>query len=210
MVASFERQPGGHHRGDEEQVGADEARSRRPGGAEAAGPARDSGAVRGRPSIAAVSAPGGAGFSAAYDPLVPSLFTRIIDGELPGTFVWRDERCVAFLSINPVRDGHVLVVPRAEVDHWVDLEPELTRHLITVAQVIARAQQQAFTQERIGLLIAGLEVPHTHLHLIPMASESDLHLANAKASVSPEELERNASAIRAALVEQGAAGVSRE
>jgi histidine triad (HIT) family protein len=139
---------------------------------------------------------------------VATVFTRILDGELPGTFVWRDDQCAAFLSINPVRPGHVLVVPRAEVDHWVDLEPELARHLMTVAQVVARAQQQAFDQPRVGLLIAGLEVPHTHLHLIPMSSEADLHLANAQASVSPEELERSASAIRAALVEQGADGVS--
>lgn len=137
-----------------------------------------------------------------------TVFTRILDGELPGTFVWRDERCAGFLSINPVRPGHVLVVPRAEVDHWVDLEPELARHLMTVAQVVARAQQRAFAQPRVGLLIAGLEVPHAHLHLIPMSSEADLHLANAKTSVSPEELARNAAAIRAALVEQGADGVS--
>jgi diadenosine tetraphosphate (Ap4A) HIT family hydrolase len=139
---------------------------------------------------------------------VASVFTRIMDGELPGTFVWRDERCAGFLSINPVQAGHVLLVPRAEVDHWVDLEPELARHLMTVAQIVGRAQQHAFARPRVGLLIAGLEVPHTHLHLIPMSSEADLHLANAKASVSPEELEHNAAAIRAALVAQGADGVS--
>jgi histidine triad (HIT) family protein len=139
---------------------------------------------------------------------VATLFTRIIDGELPGTFVWRDERCVAFLSINPVRPGHALVVPRAEVDHWIDLEPDLARHLMTVAQTIARAQQRAFQPTRVGLLIAGLEVPHTHLHLIPMGSEADLHLSNAAASVPAEDLERNAAALRDALRADGAAGVS--
>ena len=137
-----------------------------------------------------------------------SVFTRILNGELPGTFVWRDERCAAFLSINPVQPGHTLVVPVAEVDQWVDLEPELARHLMTVCQVVARAQQRALARPRVGLLIAGLEVPHAHLHLIPMASEADLHLANARSSVSPEELERHAAAIRAALVEQGVDGVS--
>jgi histidine triad (HIT) family protein len=139
---------------------------------------------------------------------VATLFTRIIDGELPGTFVWRDEHCVSFLSINPVRPGHALVVPRAEVDHWIDLPPDLARHLMTVAQTIARGQQQAFRPSRVGLLIAGMEVPHTHLHLIPIGSEADLHLSNAAASVSPEDLETNAATLRAALRAAGASGVS--
>jgi len=139
---------------------------------------------------------------------VATVFSRILDGELPGVFVWRDDRCAGFLSINPVQPGHTLVVPRAEVDHWVDLEPDLARHLMTVAQVIARAQVQACARPRVGLLIAGLEVPHTHLHLIPMGREADLHLSNARASVPPEELEEQAAAIRAALVDQGATGVS--
>lgn len=137
-----------------------------------------------------------------------SLFTRIIDGELPGTFVWRDEQCVSFLSINPVRPGHALVVPRAEVDHWIDLPPDLARHLMTVSQTIARAQQQAFRPTRVGLLIAGMEVPHTHLHLIPIGSEADLHLSNAAGSVPPDELAANAATLRAALRADGATGVS--
>ena len=139
---------------------------------------------------------------------MPSVFTRIIDGELPGVFVWRDERCVTFLSINPVRPGHALVVPRAEVDHWIDLDDELAHHLLTVAQAVGRAQQEAFRPARIGLLIAGMEVPHTHLHLIPIRGEADLHLSNAATSVSAEDLEANAAAIRAALRAQGASGVA--
>ncbi|HEV2310379.1 MAG TPA: HIT family protein [Acidimicrobiia bacterium] len=137
-----------------------------------------------------------------------TLFTRIIDGELPGTFVWRDNLCVAFLSINPLRPGHTLVVPRAEVDHWIDLPPDAARHLMTVSRTIGRAQQQAFQPARIGLLIAGMEVPHTHLHLIPIRGESDLHLSNAARSVDPDDLERNAAAIRAALRDEGAEGVA--
>lgn len=137
-----------------------------------------------------------------------SVFTRIIAGELPGTFVWRDDECVAFLSINPVRSGHTLVVPRAEVDHWIDLEPPLALHLMGVSQEIGRAQQAALHPTRVGLLIAGLEVPHTHLHLIPMRSEADLHLSNASSSVTQEELEANAGAIRDELRRRGAAGVA--
>ena len=139
---------------------------------------------------------------------MPSVFTRIIDGELPGAFVWRDPQCVGILSINPVRPGHTLVVPRVEVHHWIDLEAPLAAHLMTVAQAIGRAQQRAFSPERVGLLIAGLEVPHTHLHVMPIvAGESDLHLDRA-GTATPEELATNAGKIRAALHTDGAAGVS--
>jgi histidine triad (HIT) family protein len=139
---------------------------------------------------------------------VATVFTRIIDGELPGTFVWRDDRCVSFLSINPLRPGHALIVPRDEVDHWIDLEPDLARHLMTVAQTVARAQQRAFQPSRVGLIIAGMEVPHTHLHVIPIDSEADLQFANAARSVPPDELAATAAALRAALRADGAAGVS--
>jgi histidine triad (HIT) family protein len=132
---------------------------------------------------------------------VPTIFTRIIDGELPGRFVLRDDRCVAFLSIAPLRRGHTLVVPVAEVDHWIDLEPELAAHLMTVAQRIGRAQERAFSPARVGLIIAGMEVPHTHLHVIPIDAESDLHFANARA-LPDEEMDAAAAAIVAAL-EQG-------
>lgn len=138
---------------------------------------------------------------------MPTLFTRIIEGELPGTFVWRDERAVAFLSINPVRPGHTLVVPIEEVDHWIDLEPALAAHLTDVSQTIAKAIDAAFSPVKVGLLIAGLEVPHTHLHLIPITSERDLHLSEA-GSAAPEELGDAAAAIRTALREQGASGVA--
>jgi diadenosine tetraphosphate (Ap4A) HIT family hydrolase len=139
---------------------------------------------------------------------MPSVFTRIIDGELPGAFVWRDPQCVGILSINPVRPGHTLVVPRVEIDHWIDLEPPLVAHLMTVAQAIGRAQQRAYSPQRIGLLIAGLEVPHTHLHVMPIVSdESDLHLDRAT-TATPEELATNATKIRAALRADGADGVS--
>jgi diadenosine tetraphosphate (Ap4A) HIT family hydrolase len=129
---------------------------------------------------------------------VPSIFTRIIDGELPGHFVWRDDECVAFLSIAPLREGHALVVPRLEVDHWLDLPPELVAHLMVVAQRIGRAQQAAFNPARVGMIIAGMEVPHTHLHVIPIDREADLNFANAR-SAGADELAATAEQLVAAL-----------
>lgn len=137
-----------------------------------------------------------------------TIFTRIIDGQIPGTFVWKDERCVAFMSINPIAPGHTLVVPRDEVDHWIDCTPELSEHLYRVSHVIGRAQQAAFPCERVGLIVAGFEVPHTHIHVIPTRSMSDLSFANAAASVSREDLESWAAAIRKELRALGRAEVS--
>jgi histidine triad (HIT) family protein len=139
---------------------------------------------------------------------MPTIFTRIIDGELPGHFVWRDERCVAFLSINPLKPGHTLVVPRAEVDHWIDLDPPLASHLMAVAQEIARAQQRAFAPERIGLMIAGLEVPHVHLHVVPIDGVHDLDFGNAARDPDPAALAAAAVTLRTALRDLGATGVA--
>jgi len=130
---------------------------------------------------------------------MPTLFTRIIDGEIPGTFVWQDEQCVAFLSINPLAPGHTLVVPRREVDHWIDLPPNLARHLLDVAQTIGQAQMSAFDCERIGLIIAGYEIPHTHLHVFPSTNMAQFNFARAAPSVTQEELDDAAGRLRAAL-----------
>jgi histidine triad (HIT) family protein len=138
---------------------------------------------------------------------MPTIFTKIIDGELPGTFVWRDDVCVAFLSIAPIRTGHALVVPRAEVDHWIDLDPDVNAHMMRVAQEIAVAQQAAFSPLRVGLIIAGLEVPHTHVHVIPIDGMQDMDFGNAS-ETSPADLETAAAAIRAELRTAGASGVS--
>lgn len=124
-----------------------------------------------------------------------TIFTRIIAGEIPGTFVHRDDRCVAFMSINPLAPGHTLVVPIEEVEHWVDMSAELSSHIFAVAHRIARAQQQAFACERVGMIIAGYEVPHTHLHLIPTNSMSQFDFANAARTVSRDDLEAAAAAI---------------
>lgn len=127
-----------------------------------------------------------------------TLFTRIIDGEIPGTFVWRDDRCVVFLSIGPIRTGHALVVPRAEVDHWIDLDPADVAHLLTVSQVIGQAQMAAFEPERIGVIIAGMEVPHTHVHVVPITTEADLDFARAGMATTAD-LAAAAEPLRAAL-----------
>lgn len=128
-----------------------------------------------------------------------TIFTRIIQGEIPGTFVWRDDRCVAFMSINPLRRGHTLVVSIDEIDHWIDCPEDLLNHLFGVAQRIARAQQAAFQPTKVGLMIAGVEVPHLHLHVVPIDGVHDLDFSNAAASAEPEELEEAAAAIRAEL-----------
>jgi histidine triad (HIT) family protein len=132
-----------------------------------------------------------------------TLFTRIIDGEIPGRFVWRDDRCVAFLTIAPIADGHALVVPRAEVDHWVDLDDETAAHLMVVARRIGAAQVAAFSPARIGMIIAGLEVPHTHLHVIPIESEADLDFGKADGSTPGDRLDDAADRLRAALRDAG-------
>jgi histidine triad (HIT) family protein len=130
---------------------------------------------------------------------VTTVFTRIIEGELPGTFVWRDDRCVAFMSINPLAPGHVLVVPIEEVDHWVDASPDLAAHLFGVTHRIADAQRRAFDCERVGVIIAGYEVPHMHIHSIPTNTMSQLSFANAAAAVDPADLRAWAAAITAEL-----------
>lgn len=128
-----------------------------------------------------------------------SVFTKIIDGELPGRFVHRDERCVAFLSIAPLQPGHTLVVPIEEIDHWVDAPPELNAHLMTVAQRVAVAQQEVFSPVKVGMMIAGLEVPHLHIHVVPIRGVHDLDFANADANPDPAALDDAAQRLRAAL-----------
>ena len=132
-----------------------------------------------------------------------SIFTRIIAGEIPGRLVWDDDRCVVMVDIRPLHQGHCLVIPKAEVDHWVDLDVETATHLMEVAQQVGRAQQRAFSCQRIGLLIAGFEVPHTHLHVVPLDDMSNLDFANADPSIDGVELDRVAERLRQQLVDDG-------
>ena len=128
-----------------------------------------------------------------------SIFTKIIAGDLPGHFIYRDDRAVVFLSINPIKPGHALVVPTAEVSHWVDLDSDTNAHLMKVAHKVAKAQMKHFQPERIGMIIAGFEVPHTHLHLVPINNESELSFAHAARTVDHGELAKIAEALTALL-----------
>ena len=132
-----------------------------------------------------------------------TIFTKIIEGEIPGRFVWKDEHCVAFLDIMPLSEGHLLLVPRAEVDRWPDLPAELAAHLFAVAHKISGALDQAFDKDRVALMIAGFDVPHTHIHLFPVDSMADDDPANAKKDATAEELDAAAEKVRAALRECG-------
>ena len=120
------------------------------------------------------------------------IFCKIIEGQIPGTFVYRDSLCVAFLSINPLADGHVLVVPIEEIDHWIDMSPELSAHMFSVSHRISLAISKAFPCARVGLIIAGYEINHCHIHLIPTNTMNELNFANAAANVERNVLEAQA------------------
>ena len=128
-----------------------------------------------------------------------SVFSKIIAGELPGRFVWADETVVAFLTIAPVAMGHTLVVPRAEVDNWQDIDPALFAHCSEVAQYLGKAVVSAFDAPRAGLLIAGFEVDHVHLHVFPAADMSGFDLALANPDQDPAAMDAAAVKIRGAL-----------
>lgn len=128
-----------------------------------------------------------------------SVFSKIISGELPGRFVWKDPEVVAFLTIAPVAAGHTLVVPRREIDRWTDLEPELLTHLNEVAQAVGQAVLKGFDAVRAGYLIAGFEVPHTHIHVFPANDMSGFDLSLANPDAPAEESDAAAETIRREL-----------
>jgi len=129
---------------------------------------------------------------------VASVFSLIMSGKIPGNFIYEDEQAVAILTIQPIRAGHVLVIPRLEIDQWSDLPEELMAHLTIVSHKIAKAMKAIFPCKRIGMMIAGLEVPHTHIHLVPMDSMNDLNFAFAK-NMEDALLKQIAENIRAEL-----------
>ncbi|PKY71306.1 HIT family protein [Brevibacterium ravenspurgense] len=128
-----------------------------------------------------------------------SIFTKILDGDIPGTFVYEDDRCAAFMDITPMTDGHVLVIPREEIDHWLDMPEELTSHLMAVAQKIGKAQKKTFSCERVGVMIQGFEVAHVHIHVWPTNSIDDFRLDNKHGSTEAEDIAEAAEKIKAAL-----------
>ena len=139
---------------------------------------------------------------------MPTIFTQIIEGKLPARFVWKDDVCVVFLSNRPLRPGHSLVVPRAEVDHWIDLDPDSLTHLVETSQAIGRAQMAGFKPERIGMMLAGLEVPHCHFHVVPIRGLHDLDFGNQDPNPDPAMMDEAAETIRHELRNLGYSQVS--
>ena len=139
-----------------------------------------------------------------------TVFSKVIAGDLPGRFVYRDETVAAFLTIEPVAYGHTLVVPIEEVDKWTDADPALWAHLNEVAQYVGKAIVDNFDAPRAGYLIAGFEVPHAHIHVFPAADMSGYNLANALGMDETDDAEMDAAAekIRSGLRDQGVQDVT--
>ncbi|WP_068399317.1 HIT family protein [Kribbia dieselivorans] len=132
-----------------------------------------------------------------------SVFSKIIAGELPGRFVWQDEVCVAFLTIQPITDGHCMVVPREEIVQWTDASPEVNAHLMDVAQKIAQAQQAEWEAPRVGLLCEGFLVPHLHVHTWPAFSMEDFDPHRVQNDVPDAKFEEVAERLRSRLRAMG-------
>ena len=130
---------------------------------------------------------------------MPSIFTKIINREIPGYILAEDDRYIAFLDINPLVLGHTLVVPKEEIDYIFELEDSTLSGLHLFAKKIAKAVRIAVPCKRIGVAVIGLEVPHTHVHLVPMNAADDLNFTRPKLSPSKSELEEVANKIKQAL-----------
>lgn len=129
---------------------------------------------------------------------MPSIFTRIINGEIPCYKIAEDDRFFAFLDIRPLNAGHTLVIPKEEIDYLFDMEDNMLADMIMFSKKIAVAIKKVIPCERVGMAVIGLEVPHAHIHLSPVNSLHDLDFSRPK-QFSPEEMERIAAAIRAVL-----------
>lgn len=130
---------------------------------------------------------------------MPSIFTRIINGEIPCYKVAENEHCIAFLDINPLSKGHTLVVPKKEVDYIFDLDDTSYQRLMAFAKQVALAVDKAVPCLRVGVAVIGLEVPHAHIHLIPLHTGS-IDFSNPKLKLEKEEFEKTAVSIRAAFI----------
>ena len=126
---------------------------------------------------------------------MPTIFTKIIDGEIPAHKILENEKYLAFLDLRPVNPGHTLVIPKQEIDYIFDIEDELLKGLMVFAKKVAKAIKKAFPCKKVGMMVAGIEVPHAHVHLIPINSVNDLNFARAK-NTPQEELAQAAEKIR--------------
>jgi histidine triad (HIT) family protein len=130
---------------------------------------------------------------------MPTIFTKILSGEIPAHKILEDDKYLAFLDIRPVNPGHTLVIPKQEIDYIFDIEDELLKGLIVCAKKVAKAIRKAIPCKKVGVMVAGLEVPHAHVHLIPiLESLAELNFARAK-PMAQEELAATAAKIRANL-----------
>ena len=127
---------------------------------------------------------------------MPTIFSKIIAGEIPCHRIAENEEFFAFLDINPVAWGHTLVVPKQETDYLFDLDDDLLGRMMAFAKKVAKAQKAAIPCKRIGVTVIGLEVPHAHIHLVPITKESDIYFGQSKLSPSQEELAAVAENIR--------------
>ena len=132
-----------------------------------------------------------------------TIFTQILSRKVDGYILWEDSKCFAFLDIRPINRGHTLVVPIEEIDLWTDLPEETISHCMKVAKIIGEAQMKAFKPKRVGLMIAGFEVPHVHLHVIPINDMSHLDFANANSDISNEELLSDFNRLKGCLTRDG-------
>ncbi|MEX3609594.1 HIT family protein [Rothia sp. LK2588] len=132
-----------------------------------------------------------------------TVFTKIINGEFPGRFVWKDERVVVFLTIEPLAPGHVLVVPREEIEHWIDMPAELSARVFEVAQTVGKAIDAVWNPTKVGVEIVGLDVPHVHVHVFPADNVETFNFANVDRDPAAADLDDAAAKIRAALTEAG-------
>lgn len=128
-----------------------------------------------------------------------SIFSKIIQREIPGHIVAEDEHCCAFLDVNPLARGHTLAVPRKEVDRLWDLDDESYQALMLFSKRVALGIENAVPCERVGVAVLGLEVPHAHIHLVPIRNEGDLNFRNPRVDLSEDEMAETASAIARAL-----------
>ncbi len=128
-----------------------------------------------------------------------TIFSRIVAGEIPSYKCAESERFYAFLDINPLQKGHTLVIPKREVDYFFDLTDEEIAEMQVFAKHVAQAIKQACPCVKVGQAVLGLEVPHAHIHLVPMQSEGDLNFANAKLQIAPEEMQQIAADILASF-----------
>ncbi len=128
-----------------------------------------------------------------------TIFTKIINGEIPSYKVAEDDNFIAFLDINPIKRGHTLVVPKQDVDYIFDQDDEVLRDLIVFSKRVARGIDQAMDSARVGMSVIGLEVPHTHVHLIPIDTIADMDFGAPRPTISPEEMAATAKAIATAI-----------